>query len=50
MLMGMGFRTTLIVLGIALILGSFYLGDWTIWLGGPIMFMGFILKYLERGS
>lgn len=46
----MGFRNMLITVGIALIIGSFYLGDWSVWLGGPIFFMGIILKYLDRGS
>ncbi len=48
--MKLGFRNLLIIIGIALILGSFYFGDWSIWLGGPMMFLGFIFKYLERGS
>lgn len=45
-----GFRNLLIFLGIVLILASFYLGDWSIWLGGPIAFLGVILKYVDRGS
>lgn len=48
--MKLGFRSMLIIIGTLLVLGSFYLGDWSIWLGGPILFMGVILKYVDRGS
>ena len=47
--MRLGFRTTLIIAGALLILLSGYLGDWAIWLGGPILFSGVIFKYLDRG-
>lgn len=48
--MKLGFRSFLILIGLLLIVSSFYLGDWSIWLGGPIFFMGVILKYIDRGS
>jgi|GEM_PF-1426647 len=45
----MGFRNTLITIGVILILGSWYFGDWAIWLGAPLFFLGIILKYLDLG-
>lgn len=48
--MKLGFRNLLILIGLLLIITSFYLGDWSIWLGGPLLFMGVILKYIDRGS
>jgi hypothetical protein len=45
----MGFRNFLIIIGIALMLSSSYLGDWAIWLGGPLAFSGVIFKYIDRG-
>ncbi len=48
--MKFGFRKLLILLGIILIVSSAYLGDWTIWLGGPLAIMGVILLYIDRGS
>lgn len=45
----MDFRDIFILLGIVLVLASFYLGDWSIWLGAPIAFMGVILKYTDKG-
>lgn len=46
----MGFRTLLIVLGVIMVLSSAYLGDWTIWFGAPVAFLGVILKYIDRGG
>lgn len=48
--MNLGFRNLLILVGLILIVSYAYLGDWSIWLGGPIFFMGVILKYIDRGS
>jgi hypothetical protein len=46
----MGFRKLLILLGVLLIALSGILGDWSIWLGGPIAFLGVIFQYVDRGS
>lgn len=47
--MKFGFRNSLIFFGAALILLSWYLGDWAVWLGGPLLFGGIILKFLDQG-
>lgn len=47
--MKFGFRNSLIFFGVLLILGSWYLGDWAIWLGGPFLFTGIILNLLDQG-
>ena len=48
--MRLGFRKLLTILGVILILLSGLLGDWAIWLGGPIAFLGVIFQYVDRGS
>lgn len=43
----MGFRNTLILTGIILLLGSWYFGTWAIVLGAPLVFLGIIFKFLD---
>lgn len=43
----MGFRNTLIIVGLLLLLLSWPLGNWAIWIGAPMFFMGIILKFLD---
>jgi hypothetical protein len=43
----MGFRNTLIFLGILLLLLSWLLGDVALWVGAPLIFLGISLKYLD---
>ncbi len=43
----MGFRNTLIIVGIFLLLASLVLGDVAIILGAPLIFTGFSLKFLD---
>lgn len=45
----MDIRPVLILVGLILILGSWYFGDWAIWLGAPFFFFGIILRFLDRG-
>ena len=47
--MKLGFRNSLILGGILLILFSWYFGDWAVWLGAPAIFFGVIFKYVDRG-
>ncbi len=44
------FRNLLIIAGLILILVSGTLGDWTIWFGAPLVFLGIIFKYIDRGG
>ena len=43
----MGFRATLILIGLVLVLGSWFFGDWAIWLGAPIFFLGVVFQFLD---
>ena len=43
----MGFRATLILIGLVLVLGSWFFGDWAIWLGAPIFFLGVVFRFLD---
>ncbi len=43
----MGFRNTLMIVGGILLLTSALLGDWAIWVGAPLLFTGFSLKFLD---
>lgn len=43
----MGFRNSLILTGLGLLLAAYWIGDWAIWLGAPLLFMGIILKHLD---
>lgn len=43
----MDIRPILITLGIILLIGSFWWGDWAIWLGGPFLFLGIIFQFVD---
>lgn len=43
----MGFRNTIILVGLGLLIASFMLGDWAIVLGAPLLFFGIIFKFLD---
>ncbi len=43
----MGFRNSLIIIGLLLFVGSFMLGDWAIVLGALLFFFGVIFKFLD---
>lgn len=43
----MDIRPILIVLGIVLLIGSYWWGDIAIWLGGPMLFIGIIFGFID---
>lgn len=46
----MTFQNMLIWAGALILVFSWYLGDWSIWLGAPLIFIGIILKYVDKGG
>ncbi len=44
----MDIRPVLLTLGFALLIGSFWLGDFAIWLGAPMVFLGIIFQFLDK--
>lgn len=41
-------KNLLIIAGLILIGFSGKLGDWSIWLGGPLIFLGVITKFVDQ--
>jgi hypothetical protein len=44
----MDIRPIFLILGIILIIGSYWWGDFSIWLGAPMIFIAIIFQFLDK--
>ncbi len=44
----MDIRPIAFFLGMLLIIGSYWWGDWTLWIGGPLVFLAAVFHFIDK--